>query len=226
MKIIKSLTIALVLLLSLVSFTVAAEQPPEPPLIVKGDVEINDEPAPEGTQVTAKLDGELIAKSTVEKPEEYELHLLKKDDYTGITFTVDGTESQPDSEIADELNNADPTKATYLDLSVTQSSSDQNTENQDTELSVSGGSMGGTSSSTTNDNQNDDNTAGTGTDSETRETTAGDNNPDASTGTNDGAESQESTAPEPEGTSNISLMVVGAIIIVGIIAAVGYKMKK
>ncbi|WP_292487003.1 hypothetical protein [Methanohalobium sp.] len=232
MKIIKSLTIALVLLLSLVSFTVAAEQPPEPPLIVKGEVEINGEPAPEGTQITAKLNGELIAKSTVEKPGEYELHLLKKDDYTGITFTVDGTESQPDSEIADKLNNADPTKATYLDLSVTQS----NTNNQEeTQVSVpnsnsgSGGggfaSPSGSDSSTTN--QDDDNTASTG-DSETRETTAGDNNPDAdaSTGTNDASESQESTASEPEETSNISLMVVGAIIIVGIIAAVGYKMKK
>ena len=219
MKIIKSLTIALVLLLTMVSFA-AAEQPPEPPLIVKGEVEINDEPAPAGTQITAKLDGELIARSTVEKPGEYELHLLKMDDYTGITFTVDGTESQSSSEIAEKLNTANPTKATYLDLSVIES-----TGTGTTEVSMGSGGFASPSSGSGTTNQNDDNTANTGgTDSETKGTTAGDSSPDASTGTNG---ETESTATGPEETSsNVVLMVVGAIIIIGIIAAAGYKLKK
>ncbi|WP_292487004.1 hypothetical protein [Methanohalobium sp.] len=115
-----AIAIQLIILLSLVSFTVAAEQPPEPPLVVKGDVEINDEPAPEGTQITAKLDGELIAKSTVEKAGKYELHLLKKDDYTGIKFNVAGIEYNPDSDTITNLNDTDPTKAVYVNLSVEQ----------------------------------------------------------------------------------------------------------
>ncbi|ADI74414.1 hypothetical protein Metev_1567 [Methanohalobium evestigatum Z-7303] len=114
------IAIQLIILLSLVSFTATAEQPPEPPLIVKGDVEINDEPAPEGTQITAKLDGELIAKSTIEKEGEYELHFLKMDDYTGITFNVAGIEYNPDSDTITNLNDADPTKAVYVNLSVEQ----------------------------------------------------------------------------------------------------------
>mgnify|MGYP006293418437 CR=1 FL=1 len=209
----------------MVSFA-AAEQPPEPPLIVKGEVEINDEPASSGTQITAKLDGELIARSTVEKPGEYELHLLKMDDYTGITFTVDGTESQSSSEIAEKLNTANPTKATNLDMDVTES-----TGSGTNEVSVAPSSSGGfasPSSGSSTTNQNDDNTANTGgTDSETKGTTAGDSSPDANTGTNGETESQDSTASGPEETSsNIVLMVVGAIIIIGIIAAAGYKLKK
>lgn len=224
MKLIKSLIIALVLLLTTVSFASAADQPPEPPLIVKGEVVINDEPAPAGTQITAKLDGELIARSTVEKSGEYELHLLKKDDYSGLKITVDGTESQTDSEIADKLNTANPTKATYLDLDVTESST---SEKQVSVSPSTGGGFGSPSGSSTT-NQNEDTTS-TGGDSETKGTTSGDSSPDASasTGTNGETEPQGSTAPGPEETSsNIVLMVVGAIIIIGIIAAAGYKLKK
>lgn len=212
----------------MVSFA-AAEQPPEPPLIVKGEAEINDEPAPEGTQITAKLDGELIAESTVEKPGEYELHLLKKDDYTDITFTVDGTESQTNSEIAEKLNSANPTKATYLDLSVTQSTESGDADEVSVTPSNSGG-FGSSSDGSTTDQ--DENTANTGesSDAETKGTT-GDSSPDASTGTNDGTDgdgSQESTTQpvETQTPSNIVLIVVGAIILIGVIAAAGYKLRK
>lgn len=110
----------LVLLFAMVSITSAASQPPEPPLVVKGEVELNEEPAPAGTQIKATLDGELIASSPVEKPGEYELHLLKKDNYKGLIITVAGIEYHPDSETIEKLNNADSTKATYIDISVEQ----------------------------------------------------------------------------------------------------------
>ena len=76
------------ILLAFPNFISAA--PPELPMIVSGDVYINDKPAKIGTEVTALVDGEETANSEVSEAGKFTLLLQKLEENQEVEFYVDG----------------------------------------------------------------------------------------------------------------------------------------
>lgn len=84
----KFLLLFLFLLIICSGFILAA--PPELPMIISGDVYINDKPAKAGTEVIAVLNGEQVSETEVGEAGKFTLLLQKLEEDQEIEFYVDG----------------------------------------------------------------------------------------------------------------------------------------
>ena len=84
----KSFSLLLFLLIISSSFILAA--PPELPMIVSGDVYINDKPAKVGTGITAFVNSEEVVSSSVGEAGMFTILLQKLEEGQEIEFYVDG----------------------------------------------------------------------------------------------------------------------------------------
>jgi len=84
----KFLLLFLFLLIICSGFILAA--PPELPMIISGDVYINDKPAKAGTEVIAVLNGEQVSETEVGEAGKFTLLLQKLEEGQEIEFYVDG----------------------------------------------------------------------------------------------------------------------------------------
>lgn len=83
----KSFTLLLFLLIISSSFIFAA--PPELPVIVSGEVYINEKPAKAGTEITAFVNGEEVSKFEVTEKGKFTLLLQKLNENDNVSFYVD-----------------------------------------------------------------------------------------------------------------------------------------
>ena len=84
----KSFSLLLFLLIISSSFILAA--PPELPMIVSGDVYINDKPAKVGTGITAFVNSEEVVSSSVGEAGMFTILLQKLEEGQEVEFYVDG----------------------------------------------------------------------------------------------------------------------------------------
>jgi len=66
---------------------------PEMPMIVTGKAYVNDEIAENGTEIVAKLNGEVIEKTHTNKKGEFRMLLQKLNKNQSVSFYVDGIDS-------------------------------------------------------------------------------------------------------------------------------------
>ncbi len=87
----------LILFLLFISLVTAA---PELPLIVNGDVKINNKDAPIGAVITAEMGNEVVAVFTVGKEGEYAFVVNKKDEIKNntVTFYINGIKTEESTE--------------------------------------------------------------------------------------------------------------------------------
>lgn len=85
------LLVFLFLLIISSSFILAA--PPELPMIISGNVSINDKPAKVGTDITAILNGEQVSETEVSEAGTFTLLLQKLEEGQEVGFFVDGIDS-------------------------------------------------------------------------------------------------------------------------------------
>ncbi len=69
---------------------IVSAAPPQLPMIVSGNVSINDRPAEVGTEITAMLNGEKIADSEVSEEGKFSMLLQKLEEGQEASFYVDG----------------------------------------------------------------------------------------------------------------------------------------
>ena len=84
----KSFTLLLFLLIISSSFILAA--PPELPMIISGEVYINENPAKAGTEITALVNGEEVTSSEVSEAGKFTFLLQKLEEGQEVSFYIDG----------------------------------------------------------------------------------------------------------------------------------------
>ncbi|NOR49204.1 MAG: hypothetical protein GQ533_14380, partial [Methanosarcinaceae archaeon] len=113
-----AITLQILMLLFAISAIPAAavEEPPSSmPLVLQGTVELNGEPAPVNTEITAKVNGDVVGTTEVDQEGIYgsqpgtKLYITcESKNYGDITFYVNGVESQlVDVDILKDANSGD-----------------------------------------------------------------------------------------------------------------------
>lgn len=208
---------------------IPATAAPEMPLLLQGSLEVDGAPASVGTVVSVELNGEIVGTTTVDHEGEYGYYPANKlpitcptEDYANLIFRVDGTVSQLVDVKA--LENAGPGDIlTSIDMVATSvSSGSDGGDNND----GSGGSSSyystSTSDSETDDESQDGSTASTSTINNADDTSlksVANTQPTESTG-------EEVPASETETGLSMMVFLIGAIVMIGIIVTVGYKLKE
>ena len=204
---------------------VAVEGTPSLPLVLQGTVELDGEPAPVNTEITAKVNGDVVGTTEVDQEGIYgsqpgtKLYITcEPDDYEDIKFYVNGVESQLVN--VDVLKNAESGDDLYSVNMVATSPVGDSTDDgsSDGSGSSSGGSYSGTattSDSSTNDESSSESTASASTTSLKSVAT-----------TQSTDDSAEEVPASETGSSMMIIIVIGAIVLLGIIATVGYKLKE
>lgn len=206
-----------ILLFAATALSASAEEVPPSPLILEGDVlGINGEQLDAGTEITAKLNGELVGATTVRSDGVYgdgpgnKLFVTcDSSDYENVKFYVDGEEYHTST----SLDGASEGDRMEMDLTATPS-----TSSEDGESAGSVGSSGGFSS-------------GMDSSSDTSEGTYEQLNEESSEGTaSAGASSSGENAGEdvPASESQPTSMTMGVMAIVlvallGVIAFLKYR---
>ena len=208
-----------ILLFAATALSASAEEVPPSPLILEGDVlGIDGEKLDAGTEITAKLNGELVGATTVRSDGVYgdgpgnKLFVTcDSSDYENVKFYVDGEEYHTST----SLDGASEGEKMKMDLTATPS-----TSSEDEESAGAVGSSGGFGSS------------GMDSSSDTSEGTYEELNEESSEGTaSAGVSSSEENAGEdvpasgPEATSitGMSIMAIVLVALLGVIAFLKYR---
>lgn len=199
---------------------------PSLPLVLQGTVEVDGEPAPENTVITAKVNGDVVGTTEVDQEGVYgsqpgtKLYITCEPKYyKDIKFYVNGVESQLVD--VDVVNNADSGDVLESINMVATSPVDDGTSDVDNSGS---GSIGGSSSSYSG--------TATTSDSSTNDESSSESTASASTTSLKSVAATESTddsaeeVPASETGSSMMIILIGAIILLGIIITVGYKLKE
>lgn len=204
----------MVLQIFIISFAVMAipaAAVPDMPTPMKGSVELNGELAPVGTEISVELNGEEIAKVDVIIKGEYNsLSVVDLSEvYPNSKFYVNGIEAKLVD--ATVLENAVPAKVLVVDLTAT-SPDDGGTVNN-------GGSNSNIVKTTTSTSEEENPSGFTAS-------TADDTSLKSVATTQSTELIEEEAAPASETGSSIMILVIGAIILIGIIVTVRYKLKE
>jgi hypothetical protein len=212
----------MVLQIFVISFAImaipAAAEVPYQPIAIKGSVELDGKLAPIGTEISVKLNEEEIAKVNVKiEGENSGLYVsIPSEDYPNLKFYIDGNEAK------------------LLDATIL--------ENVDTEAVVLKGVNMAATSPVVNSNDNRNNNGGGGGSyptSDSDEEIPSESTASTSTTNNADDTSLKSVAitqpteptedvPAPETETGLSMMtiLIGAIVLIGIVVIVGYKLKE
>ena len=220
----------LILLFGIAAIPVAAEGIPSLPLVLQGTVLVDGEPAPINTEITAKVNGDVVGTTEVDPDGVYgaqpgtKLYITcEPDNYGDIKFYVNGVESQlVDVDILKNANSGDVLESINM---VATSPVDDGTGDVDNGGSGSSGgssSSGGgsysatttTSDSSTNDESSSESTASASTTSL------------KSVATTESTDDSAEEVPASETGSSMMIILIGAIILLGIVVTVGYKLKE
>ena len=214
---------AFILLLAVITVPVTAiDDPvvPQLPIILYGNVDINGEPAPTGTLITAELNNEIIASTSVDYegicgncPANRLSIGCNADGLDNLKFYVGGAEAKVDMDI---IKNANPGDVKELYFIATTASGDTSDGSR-----RSGGTSYRPLVSTTSDEGPDEAIPGTTSEKTSSSTTL------ESTRTDQPSESSEQI-PAPEersSTTTVGLIAVGGIVLVGAILAIKYGLK-
>ena len=221
----------LILLFGIVVLPVAAEGIPSHPLVLQGTVELDGGPAPINTAITAEVNGVFIGEAKVGQDGTYgdqteKLYLTcEPDDYENIKFYVNGVEAID----VDILKNADPA-GDNLEFNIVATSPDTGGDDStggddgsNSGGSNNGGSYSNSGSSTTTTSDSDDgnpsgsiaSVSSTGVDDASLKTVAATTQPDST-----------EDIPAPKTKTSMVAIVIGAIILIAIVAIAGYKLKE
>jgi len=201
----------------------AAEAIPEFPLVVGGTVEVNGEPAPVGTVITAGLNDEIVGTTQVDCegvcgycPENKLYITCAADDYGDLKFYVDGVESQLVD--IDALINAKPGDILTSVLIASTGSGSGSTTGGST--STGGSSSGSAGYSTTGDTDQDEAIGGVTSETSSKTTLK-------STKTAQSIDSAEQVPASEKRSSmdSIGLVMFGVILLIAAIAGVRYTLK-
>ena len=216
----------LILLFGIAAIPVAAEGIPSLPLVLQGTVEVDGEPAPENTVITAKVNGDVVGTTEVDQEGVYgsqpgtKLYITcEPDDYEDIKFYVNGVESQlVDVDVLKNANSGDVLESVNMVATspVDDGTGDDGTSDDSGSSGSSGSSSGvtTTSDSSTNDESSSESTASASTTSL------------KSVATTESTDDSAEEVPASETGSSMMIIVIGAIILLGIIITVGYKLKE
>jgi len=83
----------LFLFLLIISLSFVFAEPPQLPMIVSGNVSINDKPAKIGTEISAMINGSEVAKTEVSEAGKFTLLLQKLDEGQEVSFYIDGIDT-------------------------------------------------------------------------------------------------------------------------------------
>ena len=211
----------LILLFGIAAIPVAAGTP-SLPLVLQGTVVVDGEPAPVNTEITAKVNGDVVGTTEVDQEGVYgsqpgtKLYITcEPDDYGDIKFYVNGVESQLVD--VDVLKNAESGDDLYS-VNMVATSPVGDSTNDGSSGSSGGGSYSGTA--TTSDSSTDD-------ESSSESTASASTTSLKSVATTQSTDDSAEEVPASEtGSSMMIIIVIGAIVLLGIIATVGYKLKE
>ena len=206
---------------------VAVEGTPSLPLVLQGTVELDGEPAPVNTEITAKVNGDVVGTTEVDQEGVYgsqpgtKLYITcEPDNYEDIKFYVNGVESQlVDVDILKNANSGVVLESVNI---IATSPDGDGTGTGDVDYGGSGSSGGSGSYSetaTTSDPGTDD-------ESSSGSTASASTTSLKSVATTQSTDDSAEEVPALETGSSMMVIVIGAIILLGIIVTVGYKLKK
>lgn len=215
----------LILLFGIAAIPVAGT--PSMPLVLQGTVMVDGVPATVNTQIIAEVNGDIVGSTEVDQEGIYgsqpgnKLYITcESDNYGDIVFYVNGVESQlADADILINANSGDVLESVNMIATSPVSSVDN-----------SGGGGGGISSSS--DDSSSSSTATTSDSSTDDESSSGSTASAGTTSLKSIATTQSADDPakedvlESETKPSIMVIVIGAIVLLGIVVTVGYKLKE
>lgn len=194
---------------------------PDKPLILQGNVELDGALAPVDTMISVELDGQSAGTIIVGNDGEYDNFPVtcSSEDYSNLKFYVNGIEAQlVDGTVFDGANAGDVIGS--VNLVATSPVSSGGDSGSGGSSGSSGGSYSGTATTSTSDDQNPSeptaSVSSTGDDDTSLKSVAETSQPMGST----------EDVPASETKSPIMAIVIGAIVLLGIIVTVGYKLKE
>ena len=221
----------LILLFAIASIpAIAAEETPSLPLVLQGTVELNGEPAPINTEITAKVDSDVVGTTEVDQEGIFgsqpgtKLYITcDPDDYEDIKFYVNGVESELlDVEILKNAKSGDILESINI---IATSPDGDGTGTGDVDYGGSGSSGGGgiySETAITSDSSD----SGTDDESSSASTASAGTTSLMSVATTQSTDDSAEEVPASETGSSMMVIVIGAIILLGIIITVGYKLKE
>ena len=206
-----------IFIISCAVMAIPAAATPDLPTILKGSVNLDGKLAPVGTEISVKLNGnELVNNMVTTEGENDGLPVsILSEYYPNLKFYVNGNEAKLVD--ATVLENAD-TEAAVLVVDLTATSPVSSNSNSN---SNNGG--GGSYSRTATTSDSDDDTSSGSTASVS--STGVDDTSLKSVAATTQPESTEDV-PAPKTKTSIVAIVIGAIVLICIVAIVGYKLKE
>ena len=224
-----AITLQILMLLFAISAIPAAavEGTPSLPLVLQGTVELDGEPAPVNTEITAKVNGDVVGTTEVDQEGVYgsqpgtKLYITcEPDNYEDIKFYVNGVESQlVDVDILKNVNSGDILES--VNMVATSPSGDDSTGDGG---SSGGGGGGYIETATTSDSGTDDESSSESTASASTTSLKSVATTQSTDDSAEGVPAEE--VPASETGSSMMVIVIGAIVLLGIIITVGYKLKE
>ena len=223
-----AITLQILMLLFAISAIPAAavEGTPSLPLVLQGTVELDGEPAPVNTEITAKVNGDVVGTTEVDQEGVYgsqpgtKLYITcEPDNYENIKFYVNGVESQlVDVDILKGAKSGEVLKSVNI---VATSPVDDSTGDDG---SSSGGGGGYIEPATISDSGTDDESSSESTASASTTSLKSVATTQSTDDSAEGVPAEE--VPASETGSSMMVIVIGAIILLGIIVTVRYKLKE
>lgn len=191
---------------------------PDMPITFKGDVKLDGEPAPVDTAIYVELNGEKASGTiSVANDGEYSLPVTySSEDYADLKFYVNNIEAKlVDATVLENVND-DVVVIHSVDLTATSPVSSTAGSG-----SSSGGSSGSSYRAATVSEETDGESLPESTTSSTTDSTA----PLKSVATTQSTDPAEEV-PAPEAGLSLTIIIIGAIFLLGIIVTVGYQLKE
>lgn len=202
-----------IFIISFVVMAIPASATPGLPTALKGSVNLDGKLAPVGTEISVELNGlELDNTIMTTKGENDGLFVsISSKNYTNLKFYVNGNEAKLVDAIVIENVDAEAAVLEGVDITAT---SPVNSNNDN------GGGGGGSRIPTTSDSGTDDGSTAI------TSTTDADDTSLKSVATTQPTESSEDVPSETDTGLSMITILIGAIILIGIIGTVGYKLKE
>lgn len=199
---------------------------PDKPLVLQGNVELDEALAPVGTMISVELDGQSAGTIIVGNDGEYNNFPVtcSSEDYSNLKFYVNEIEAQlVDGTVFDGANAGDVIGSVNLVATSPVSSNDDSDDDSD-DNSGSGRSSGGSYSETATTSDSDDESS-SGSTASTSTTDVDDTSLKSVAETSQPMGSTEDV-PASETKTSMMVIVIGAIILLGIVVTIGYKLKE
>ena len=200
---------------------------PDKPFVLQGYVELDGVPASVGTSIYAELNGAKASKVIyVDNDGEYDNFPVtcSSEDYSNLKFYVNEIEAQlVDGTVFDGANAGDVIGSVNL-VATSPVSSDDDSDDDSDDNSGSGRSSGGSYSETATTSDSDDESS-SGSTASTSTTDVDDTSLKSVAETSQPMGSTEDV-PASETKTSMMVIVIGAIILLGIVVTIGYKLKE